>query len=770
MKGEMASTKRLMRLHRAAPRAVGLTAALALLMMAPAGAEPRAERNPGAAAGAERLNRLANEASPYLRQHATNPVDWYPWGPEAFEKAKREGKPIFLSIGYSTCHWCHVMARESFSDPSIADELRQHVVAIKVDRERHPDLDHIYQQATEIVTRQSGWPNSVFLTPDLRPFFAALYQQPDEFRDTIRRVGEAWHTQRSIVEKEAQRLSRIVTEASTTRRVAQSRSPDALARSTQGLVEEIDPFNGGLGVAPKFPREPVLLLLLQRAERHGDARALAAVRLTLDAILQGGITDQLGGGFHRYAVDEAWRVPHFEKMLYTQALMAQVLARAWRATGEPRYAHALRATLDFVLDDMTLPDGGFASALDAETEGKEGLYYLWTLEEVRAALGDDAAFAIKAFGVTVSGGIDGRNVLHLPEPVVEQAAAERIEPAVFSARLDGLRRRLLAARKSRPAPRLDGKVLASWNGLMIRALAEAGSLLGETRYVHAAKRAASFLTNQMATPDGRLSRVWFEGRADLAGTQADHVFAALGMLALHDATGDDAWRGRAVAIAGQMMVRFEDPGAGDYFSTEDAESFVHLKQRDDTELPSGNAAALELFLMLAQRHAAPEWRHRAVSLAAALSSLSEEPASSHAYALRALDVMDHGEVGHLQHAGRGHVRARLERATHGLSVVLDIADGWHVNASKPLEEFLIPTKVTVDGIDPGAVRYPQPLQRTLGFNANAMALYEGRVEIRIETAPGGERRQVRLDLQTCGDKVCLDPESVVLIEPPRPAD
>jgi len=744
---------------------VGLGAAL---VAGPCHAGERQVPAPADATPRQALNRLATEASPYLRQHASNPVDWYPWGAEAFEKARRDGKPIFLSVGYSTCHWCHVMARESFSDPTIASELRKGFISIKLDRERHPDIDQIYQTATEIITRQGGWPNSVFLTPDLKPFFATIYQPPSEFRETIERAGELWRTRRNVLEAEAERLSRLIAGASTARLGARPMPADAIAHVVDRIVDEIDPFNGGLGVAPKFPREPVLLLLLQRAERHRDEKAIDAVKLTLDNILDGGIADQIAGGFHRYAVDEAWRVPHFEKMLYTQALMAQVLVRAWRASGSVRYARALRSTLDFVLSDMSIPEGAFASAIDAETEGKEGLYYLWTIDEIRAALGEDAEFAIKAFGMTSAGGLEGRNVLHLPEPIVEQAAAERVEPAAFTARLDRVRARLLTARRARPAPQLDRKVLTAWNGLMIRAFAEAAALLDEPRYVDAAERAATFLYERMLRPNGDLRRVWFEGHADLAGAVTDYALAGLGFLALYDVTGAVAWRDRAAALALRLTQLFEDGEAGDYFSTETAETFVRSKPREDNELPSGNAATLELFQLLAQRDSSPEWRQRTRKLAAALSVSALETAPSNAYGLRVLDIVDHGEAGHLQHAGRGHVRARLSREAAGLAIVLDIAPGWHVNASQPLDDFLIPTRVTVDGIPPERIRYPAPVRRRLGFNASELALYEGRVEITVDLPPGREPRRVLLALQTCSDRVCLDPESIILTERPRP--
>ena len=734
---------------------------LALGSTLAAGAREAIAQTPSAAASRP-ANRLAGEASPYLRQHAYNPVDWYPWGQEAFEKARREGKPIFLSVGYATCHWCHVMARESFENEGIAALLNQHVVSIKVDRERHPEVDQIYMLATELIAEHAGWPNSVFLTPDLEPFFAATYMPTAAFEQIVVRIAQVWREERHALEADAERIAAAISRILTARVAARAVTREDLARAREAILAELDPFNGGLGVAPKFPREPLLLAMLHFATRDGDEKALQLVTLTLDHILDGGIHDQLGGGFHRYAVDEAWRIPHFEKMLYNQALMTRALVRAWQATGEPRYADGARRALDFVLAELTSAEGAFYSALDAETDGKEGAYYLWTPAEIRAALGSDAELLIKAYGVTAAGDLEGGNVLHLPEPAAEQAPAERLSETAFRDRLRELGDRLLQVRALRPRPRRDEKMLASWNGAMIAAFAEAGHALGEPRYVAVAERAARFVWERLGGAEGRLQRAYFDGRADLDATQADHAHLALGLIALFDVTGEPVWLDRTASLAESMITRFLDTEAGDFYLSASADGFVRAKQRDDAELSSANAAALELLTRLARRHLSPEWRHRADALAAALSGLAMAMPIASASALMALDVHERGEAGPVLFAGKGAVRISVRRDGPAAIVELAIAPGWHVNADKPLDRLLVPTRLLPEGGE-GVAHYPEPIRRKLSFQSGELALYEGHVLLRLEPAAATSSiDRMRLELQPCSDRICLDPETLLI--------
>ncbi|MCB1519025.1 MAG: DUF255 domain-containing protein [Hyphomicrobiaceae bacterium] len=712
-------------------------------------------------------NRLAAEASPYLRQHAYNPVDWYPWGEVAFDKARKENKPIFLSVGYATCHWCHVMARESFENEEIARLLNENVISIKVDRERHPEVDQIYMLATELIAQHGGWPNSVLLTPDLKPFFASTYLPPDEFRGIIERIAVVWKAEQAALEADGEKVSALIRRIMSTRIAASPPKAAEMQKARDRLLTDLDTFNGGLGVVPKFPREPHLITLLHFAERDNDKRALEAALLTLDHILRGGIHDQVGGGFHRYAVDNAWTVPHFEKMAYNQALMADALVRAWRISGEDRYEDAARRTFDLLLREMTSPQGGFYSALDAETDGKEGAYYLWTPQQLHLALGEDAQFAIDIFGVTEHGQLDGANVLHMPAGADEFAKRHGLDLAELGIRLDAIRLKLLSARDKRVRPKRDEKILTAWNGAMIRALAAAGEAFRESRFIEAAEKAAEFVWHNLRTSDGELLRSYFEGQADLPASQNDYAHLALGLVELYDTTGNRDWLARAIELAEIMWQRFADDDAGDLYMTADQQGFVRMKSREDGELPSGNAAALELFAKLAKRHKSPEWSHRADRLAAALSGLALTAPVTYAYTLAAMDVLHRGETGAIRSGGKGAVRVTARRRQNTLLVEIDIAPGWHVNSAKPLDDLLIPTRLSLGDVAVAAIDYPEPIRRKLGFSARELSLYEGRVLISapVSAGPKVSSRAV-LEFQPCSDRICLDPEKIELPIPP----
>ncbi len=722
-------------------------------------------------------NRLASEASPYLRQHAHNPVDWYPWGQEAFEKARRENKPILLSVGYSTCHWCHVMERESYSDPSIAEIINTGFVAIKVDRERRPDVDATYMLATELITRSGGWPNHVWLTPDLKPFMAGTYFPPMEFARVLNAISDLWRDEEMSIRIESNQIAAIIERLDSARIAAADITREALREAAGTFVADFDEFTGGFGIAPKFPREIALLFLLDLAEKERDAELLRVVTVTLDRMLDGGIHDHVGGGFHRYAVDNAWRVPHFEKMLYNQALMGQALIRAYRLTGTIRYADAARRTLDFVLADLTAPEGGFYSAYDADSEGAEGRFYLWTPEQLAAVLEpEEVELAEAVYDISAAGNFEHSNILYHPAHFAELAAARELTEAELLDRLAPIYVKLRAARAGREAPHRDEKVLAGWNGMMIAALAEAGAILKAPAYVAAAARAADFLWDGMGASEGKMQRYIFEDRSDLPATQSDYAFVGAGLIALFDATGDVKWRGRALELAEIMHDRFRDDAAGDYFLTEDVSTFMRGKERTDSALPAGNAVALDLFARLARRDGNPDHLNRGHRLLAALSGLALEVPATGATALAAADRLLRGETGHVHYFGKGTVRATVLRAEtpDDIRISLSIAPGWHVNANKPLEDFLVPTEVRLSGHDaesaPITVRYPPPVRRRLGFAENELALYEGDVEIavtlpaEIAEAEGfaALASRLRLDLQACSDEICLEPETALL--------
>ncbi len=719
----------------------------------------------------KKANRLVNEASPYLRQHAYNPVDWYPWGKEAFEKAKKEGKPVFLSVGYSTCHWCHVMARESFQNEDIAKILNENFVSIKVDRERRPGVDETYMLATELISQRGGWPNTVFMTPERKPFFGGTYFPPDHFTNLIGQVTTLWKTERPTLESDAHRISVMIGTVMTQRVAAAELTPAALAKVTDEILTEHDVFNGGFQTAPKFPQESLLLFLLRLAEKDDNKKAREVALLSLDNMIRGGINDQVGGGFHRYAVDAEWRVPHFEKMLYNQALITKALMRAYRLSGARRYANAARRTVDYVLADLTDANGGFYSARDAESDGGEGRFYVWTGETLREALGlRDALFAETVFGVA-----DGANfqnslsVLYLAGTLAELASKTGLTVEAFKEKLEDVRGRLFAKRAKRPEPHRDEKIITAWNGMMIAALAEAAEMLDEPRYREAAVKAGTFLWETMRDATG-LKRAYFEGKVELQGRQDDYAYAALAFIGLYDLTGRDTWLERAEETTNDMVALFRDDTSGDYYVSASVETFGRSKARTDGGMPAGNSVALEVFSKLTERSRNPEHRRRGDALLAALSGLGLQSGVGSGYLLMAGDQMRRGETGPNRFLAKGVVRAKssYDRNAGRLIVALDIAEGWHINADKPLEDFFIPTELKVKGTEVAAVAYPKAERRKLGFHDKELALYEGRVEISA-AVPATEAPTIpaELTLQACSDEICLEPQTVRLPVPNR---
>ncbi len=605
-----------------------------------------------ASAAPPRQNRLAGETSPYLLQHATNPVDWYPWGPEALERARREDRPILLSVGYSSCHWCHVMERESFTDPAIAAAMNEHFVCVKVDREERPDLDEIYMAATVALCGSGGWPMTVFLTPDQRPFFAGTYFPPTGrhgrpgFRELLVRIAELWRSERASLDDQARQLSAHVAAAalpSTPGEVPAGALDDAVA----ALDAAFDAEHGGFGPAPKFPPAAALSLLLRHHVRTGQQRSLTMVTRTLDAMKDGGIHDQLGGGFARYSTDGRWRVPHFEKMLYDNAALARSYLEGFAVTGEREYARIAAETLDWLLGELQGSEGGFASALDADSEGEEGRYYVWGLEEIAAVLDAEATRRFAAYyGVTDEGNWEGRNVLHVPRPLGAVAAELGLAPEELARSLSESRERLLAARRQRTAPQVDDKVLTSWNGLAIGALAEGARVLGEARFRDGALHAARFALARLVRPDGGLFRTWRAGEARLAGYLEDYAFLADGLLDLYEACGDRAAFDAARRLAERFVADFGDPAQGDFFSTARGHEALLVRPRDghDGALPSANAVAARLLARLSWHLGKPALRARAVRAIRAYAHELERVPRAFATTLGVVDLLLAGPV------------------------------------------------------------------------------------------------------------------------------
>ncbi len=567
-------------------------------------------------------NRLINEKSPYLLEHAYNPVDWYPWGQEAFDRAKAEDKPVFVSIGYSSCHWCHVMAHESFSDPQVADLLNEAFVCIKVDREERPDIDASYMAYCQAMGRNCGWPLNIILTPNLNPFFVASYIPKTSLfgivglLDLVPQIMHIWKTQRQEMEMVGQDVKRrlLVVE----NKISETQLDESvLTAAYEHLQMDFDDVNGGFYAAPKFPIPHRLLFLMRYYAQTGEKKALAMVEQTLTKMRLGGVFDQIGYGFHRYSTDAYWLVPHFEKMLYDQALLVLAYIEAYQLTGNQIYAQTARETLDYVQRELTSPEGGFYSAQDADSEGEEGKFYLWTLNEVLDTLQlADAELVVHVFGLKAEGNFSehgrptGKNVLYIAESLEELAPYKGLTMQEINSQLINARSELFTARKKRVAPALDDKVLADWNGLMIAAYAKAGKVLNEAKYVEAAKNAAEFILTHMLKGDLLYHR-HIKGETAIEGFLDDYAFLSLGLIELYEATFEAKYIGAAADLAKAMVARFWDNSKGGYYQTVEAEGMPQLKQLYDGAIPSGNSAAFWVLLWLSRLTGNPDYEANA---------------------------------------------------------------------------------------------------------------------------------------------------------------
>ena len=656
-------------------------------------------------------NHLADETSPYLLQHQDNPVDWRPWGPEAIALSKEQQKPIFLSIGYSACHWCHVMAHESFENEEIAAYLNEHFICIKVDREERPDLDQIYMNAVQALTGRGGWPMSVFLTPDLKPFYGGTYWPATAgrgmpgFDQVLQAVNDAWVKRREQTLATADQLTDRL--ASTADLGGEGElNHGLLDAAVQHLQRSFDPRHGGFGPAPKFPHTMDLSLLLRMHNSSGRKEWLDMVRTTLDRMAAGGIYDHLGGGFARYSVDERWLVPHFEKMLYDNALLATVYAETHAVTGDDAYARIARETLDYVLRDMTGPDGGFYSAEDAdsaphdEPDGhkEEGLFYTWKPEEVRQLLGDDAAdIFCQVYDISPIGNFEGRSIAWLPKSMEEHAKLTGGDVDRLESELAVGREKLLAERVKRPRPGLDDKVIAGWNGLMIDALARSGALLGEPRYTTAANRAVDFILNEMRDDSGRLLHTWRTGVAKLPAYLDDYTALANALVTLYEVTWDERRVDQAAALLEIVLERFANPDGGFYYTANDHEELiVRQKDRMDNATPGGASLAAMALLRLGKLTGSAKYLDAASTTLKASAAYMERAPGATSQMLAALDVQlgPTKELVLIGDSSSPTIVANLRRCYLPRCVIAGrIENAYH----SPLLEEVFAGKTTIDG-------------------------------------------------------------------------
>ena len=726
------------------------------------------------------INRLILEDAPYLLQHAHNPVDWRPWSDAAFEAAKREDKPVFLSIGYSTCHWCHVMERESFEDPAIAALLNEHFIPIKVDRETHPDVDELYMTAVMLLTGRGGWPMSTFLTPEGKPFFGGTYYPPEQFTALLGQVAQVWRERRGEIEAQAARIADAVKEQNRLGGQFGVLDPAVAELAVAAMHQIYDDMLGGFGQTLKFPQEPWLFLLLDQAERSGNPQALEMLETTLDHMARGGIQDQIGGGFHRYATDQAWLVPHFEKMLYNQAHLSRIYLGAWRLTGKPDYRLVASRTLDYVAREMTAPEGGFYSATDADSEGEEGRFFTWTPAEIRDALApEDAALAESVYQVSPNGNFDGRNILYLDQGLEHCAEDNGIDIDALRQRLDNINSVLWQVRSQRPPPLRDDKIVTAWNGMMITAFAEAADLLGSADYRRMAERAAAFIWQHNRPSPGHLWRVHRAGRSSVPGTLEDYAYLAEAMLHLYDLSGERRWLEHAGELADSLIERFVDVEGGGFFMSEAEAGITALgRPRDDgtdNATPSGSSVALRVLQRLWTRTGKLAYRQQLERLIGRFASDIAQQPHQYGYMLTAILSHHQGELASRAYAAQGGIRleGRLTGAPAGqrLTVDIDIPPGWHINTDKPGHADLIGTRLQLPpetrGWALGSVAYPEGASQRVAFQETPISLYAGRVRLeaqitRSSSPPSGPTLPIEIRLQACNDEVCLPPETATL--------
>ena len=656
-------------------------------------------------------NRLIDETSPYLLQHAHNPVDWYPWGEEALSRSKEEDKPILLSIGYSACHWCHVMERESFEDETIATLMNANFVNVKVDREERPDLDAVYMEAVQMLTGSGGWPMTVFLTPEGKPFYGGTYFPPTDrmnmpgFPRLLLAVTEAYRTNRGEIERVTNQLTEQMSRSNQLTQGSGLLSADILHEAYSRLAANFDYQNGGFGAAPKFP-QPMTPEFLLRYYYHGYSdRALEMVEMTLEKMAYGGMYDQLGGGFHRYSTDAFWLVPHFEKMLYDNALLARLYLHAWQITGRNLYRRITEETLDYVLREMTDPLGGFYSAQDADSEGVEGKFFVWTPEEIREVLGEADGNLLGGFyGVTDAGNFEGANILNIPQAPEGFALEHGISEDELTALIARGKPKLLEEREKRIHPFRDDKVIASWNGLMLRAFAEAGAALKRPDYLAAASANGHFLNQQMVV-DGGLLRTYREGQAKIPGYLEDYACVADGFLALYEATFRQEWLDRAVALTNRMISLFWDEGVGGFYDTGSEHESLVTRPRDvfDNAQPCGGSVASEVLLKLAIITGDEDYNLKASQPLRALSRLMTQAPGGAAYWLGVLDFYvsmprEIAVVGDLENEDTGALRDAIYRRYLPNKVLVGTTgDGENADDAPGYEMPLLADRGMIDG-------------------------------------------------------------------------
>lgn len=722
------------------------------------------------------INRLILEDSPYLLQHAHNPVDWYSWGEEAFAIAKEQNKPVFLSIGYSTCHWCHVMEEESFDNEDIAQVMNDFFICIKVDREVHPDVDTFYMTAVMMMQGQGGWPMSSFLTPDRKPFFGGTYFQPAQFIALMNRVNEVWQNQRQDILEQSNAISQRVSAAMAARQSLNEIGTNAPELTAQSIMNQYDTNNGGFGQAPKFPNEPFLYFLLEYALYSENKDVFTAISNTLHVQSCGGIYDQVAGGFHRYATDQNWLIPHFEKMLYNQANLSFVFAQAYAISGEPDFKRVACETLDYVIREMTNADGEFYSATDADSEGEEGLFFIWDKREIEELLGNDAKDFIKLYQITEYGNFEGRNILNLGQPLTKTAQEKNIEYDSLIKRLIKNKEILRQKREKRIPPLRDDKVITAWNGMMIKSFAYAGHLLGKPDYIEAAIKASNSILKTNKLNNDELSRSSLSGHASVAALQEDYAYLAEALLQIYDATFDRHWLNKASSLIDTMLEKFWDEDNGGLFMAQKSTDNLlpsSPKEINDNAISSGNSVALRTLVRLYKRTGKQHYQTYAQQLIRAFSDDITQRPYICSYLICGLLEMFSGEQSNQQWCADGNIyvsgKTTKQNEQVKIELTLLVNESWHLNRlsdSTPL------TIAAENGWTINEINCPSPVKKTFAFQTEPLDVFEGdlKVELTVKNdqldlnnlAFPDNLLKLKLKLQACNHEKCLAAENVSL--------
>ncbi|PCI97522.1 MAG: hypothetical protein COB14_08955 [Alphaproteobacteria bacterium] len=729
-------------------------------------------------------NHLINAFSPYLQQHAHNPVNWYPWGAEALEKARRDNKPILISIGYSTCYWCHVLEREVFTQPDAAKIMNDNFINIKIDREVRPDIDEIYMTATQLITGRGGWPNNVILTHDLKPFAAVTYLPKKRWIDMMQEISDAWKNNLPQIKDQANQVTDAL------RRTLSGKQPLLASLPAENLAQKIysaktrayDNRNGGFGTGMKFPQETGMLFLLDHARNTKTPQALEMVKNTVDHMLRGGIHDHIGGGFHRYATDAQWRIPHFEKMLYNQALMTLVLAQLYEETNAPYYKHALTRLLDYIARDMTDEDGAFYSAQDAETNAVEGAYYVWNETELQEVLAEDDYATLMSTHKTqdpphFSGHKhpDG-DVLYRSKDFPDDAAPETLNP-IFA--------KLLSVRQKRESPLRDDKILSAWNGMMIYALAESARILNNPTYLERAEKAAQFILNNMKQEDGRLYRIYMDGQPHQNAFLEDYAWLARGLMALCRETENDTYKAEAIRLIETTDLFLLDKNSRAYFMSDDSDTLlIRLKTGHDAgSIPPGNAVMAHAFVDLYIATGNQIWKDKLTDIVSAFGQDIIGNPTIYSHMIHAMMRMESPKTATitppktndtpliLESKSKVNVRAQIihsqSTATHkSVKVTIKIDEGWHLNANPASLDFLIPTVVDIQSAEPSTVQVDYPKAHTIKTPLTTIKIYKNTIDINatIDSKQTIETSEMRtlIQVQACQKDTCYPPSQITV--------